>query len=171
MLERFSEYLTLLSPVEQVGVALSSLPLARGEPPPPLIQSVRPATRATLKLPTCPLLQHRGKTMLAPYIDYVDGCGNPIPNVCLKVPTGGGKTIWPRSLSSGCSTIITAAKRSCTLGRSNRRDFSSRPGAISITALTRIVTRSSVRPAAACFSWKKTTSSLAQTYAKNCVCS
>ena len=30
---------------------------------------------------------------LIPYIDTKDGLGNAVPNVCLKVPTGGGKTL------------------------------------------------------------------------------
>ena len=30
---------------------------------------------------------------LLPYLDRIDGMGNPIPNICFKVPTGGGKTL------------------------------------------------------------------------------
>lgn len=35
----------------------------------------------------------KGETTILPYVDKFDGLENPIPNICLKVPTGGGKTL------------------------------------------------------------------------------
>ena len=41
-----------------------------------------------------PVLRNRqGEPMAAPYVDRRDGLNRPIPNVCLKVPTAGGKTL------------------------------------------------------------------------------
>lgn len=34
-----------------------------------------------------------GNLVPAPYVTRFDGLDRPIPNVCLKVPTGGGKTL------------------------------------------------------------------------------
>ena len=36
---------------------------------------------------------NKGNIQMLPYIEKKDGLGNPIPNICLKVPTGGGKTL------------------------------------------------------------------------------
>ena len=43
------------------------------------------------KLPK--LKNKKGKLQTPPYQNKKDGIGNPIPNICLKVPTGGGKTL------------------------------------------------------------------------------
>jgi len=41
-----------------------------------------------------PVIQDRhGRKHIAPYIRRFDGLERPIPNICLKVPTGGGKTL------------------------------------------------------------------------------
>ena len=41
-----------------------------------------------------PVLRNRqGEPTAAPYVDRRDGLNRPIPNVCLKVPTAGGKTL------------------------------------------------------------------------------
>jgi type III restriction enzyme len=40
-----------------------------------------------------------GKMFAPPYIARVDGLGRPIPNICLKIPTGGGKTLL------GCAAV------------------------------------------------------------------
>ena len=41
-----------------------------------------------------PLFRNKkGQRESLPYLDKRDGMGNPIPNICLKVPTGGGKTL------------------------------------------------------------------------------
>lgn len=40
-----------------------------------------------------PYLYHDGKPVVAPYLSRYDGLGRSIPNICLKVPTGGGKTL------------------------------------------------------------------------------
>lgn len=40
-----------------------------------------------------PYLSHGGQAMVAPYLARYDGMRRPIPNICLKVPTGGGKTL------------------------------------------------------------------------------
>jgi len=43
---------------------------------------------------TLPMLHDRhGRKEVAPYIRRFDGLERPIPNICLKVPTGGGKTL------------------------------------------------------------------------------
>ena len=36
---------------------------------------------------------NKGQFQTLPYQNKKDGLGNPIPNICLKVPTGGGKTL------------------------------------------------------------------------------
>ena len=43
------------------------------------------------KLPM--LKDSRGNQHLAPYVSRTDSLGNPIPHACLKIPTGGGKTL------------------------------------------------------------------------------
>ena len=43
------------------------------------------------KLPK--LKNKKGQLQIPPYQNKKDGIGNPIPNICLKVPTGGGKTL------------------------------------------------------------------------------
>lgn len=40
-----------------------------------------------------PYLYHDGKPVAAPYLTRHDGLSGSIPNICLKVPTGGGKTL------------------------------------------------------------------------------
>ncbi len=35
----------------------------------------------------------QGHEVALPYVSRHDGLGRPVPNVCLKVPTGGGKTL------------------------------------------------------------------------------
>jgi type III restriction enzyme len=41
-----------------------------------------------------PLIRNRqGEPMAMPYVDRRDGLNRPVPNVCLKVPTAGGKTL------------------------------------------------------------------------------
>ena len=40
-----------------------------------------------------PYLYQNGKPVIAPYLSRHDGLGASIPNICLKVPTGGGKTL------------------------------------------------------------------------------
>ena len=91
VLERFSEYLTTLADKQAEAQAFVDFQRASGRTvaPPNWCAETWDALNAAGRLP---LLQQRGKTMLAPYIHYIDGCGEPIPNVCLKVPTGGGKT-------------------------------------------------------------------------------
>ena len=39
------------------------------------------------------LKNKKGQLQIPPYQNKQDGLGNPIPNICLKVPTGGGKTL------------------------------------------------------------------------------
>ena len=43
------------------------------------------------KLPSC--RDPKGNVQMLPYIEKKDGLDNLIPNICLKVPTGGGKTL------------------------------------------------------------------------------
>lgn len=40
-----------------------------------------------------PYLYQNGNPVIAPYISRHDGLGHSIPNICFKVPTGGGKTL------------------------------------------------------------------------------
>ncbi|MDN6297534.1 MAG: DEAD/DEAH box helicase family protein [Halomonas sp.] len=40
-----------------------------------------------------PYLYQNDKPVVAPYLSRHDGLGGSIPNICLKVPTGGGKTL------------------------------------------------------------------------------
>src|SRR5690554_7082678 len=40
-----------------------------------------------------PYLYHSGQAVVAPHLSRHDGTGLSIPNICLKVPTGGGKTL------------------------------------------------------------------------------
>ncbi|WP_417546033.1 DEAD/DEAH box helicase [Marinobacter sp.] len=40
-----------------------------------------------------PYLYHSGQAVVAPHLSRHDGVGLSIPNICLKVPTGGGKTL------------------------------------------------------------------------------
>jgi len=40
-----------------------------------------------------PYLYQAGNPLVAPYLSRYDGLGLSIPNICLKVPTGGGKTL------------------------------------------------------------------------------
>lgn len=40
-----------------------------------------------------PMLSHKGQQMIAHYLGRHDGLRRPIPSICLKVPTGGGKTL------------------------------------------------------------------------------
>lgn len=40
-----------------------------------------------------PYLYHAGQPVVAPYLSRHDGLGLSIPNICFKVPTGGGKTL------------------------------------------------------------------------------
>ncbi|MCX2522908.1 DEAD/DEAH box helicase [Larsenimonas rhizosphaerae] len=40
-----------------------------------------------------PYLYQNGNPVVAPYLSRLDGLGGSIPNICLKVPTGGGKTL------------------------------------------------------------------------------
>jgi hypothetical protein len=91
VLERFSEYLTTLADKQAEAQAFVDFQRTRGRTvaSPNWCAETWDALNAAGRLP---LLQQRGNTTLAPYIHYVDGCGDPIPNVCLKVPTGGGKT-------------------------------------------------------------------------------
>ena len=47
--------------------------------------------KADHKLPFCKNMS--GELEVPPYLNKIDGLKNPIPNICLKVPTGGGKTL------------------------------------------------------------------------------
>ena len=40
-----------------------------------------------------PMRDKDGNAVTVPYIARKDGLGRPVPNICLKVPTGGGKTL------------------------------------------------------------------------------
>lgn len=40
-----------------------------------------------------PLLSAKQGNVIAPYKNRLSGIGRPVPNICLKVPTGGGKTL------------------------------------------------------------------------------
>lgn len=44
----------------------------------------------------------QGHEVALPYVPRHDGPGRPVPNVCLKVPTGGGKTLLA---CAGCKRI------------------------------------------------------------------
>jgi type III restriction enzyme len=44
-----------------------------------------------------PTFRSQGSVHIAPWANRLDGQGRPIPNVCMKVPTGGGKTLLAAS--------------------------------------------------------------------------
>ena len=89
-----------------------------------------------------------GNTFVAHWLARHDGLNRSIPNVCLKVPTGGGKTLLA-ACALDASTLTTSSARpvSCS-GWCRRTPSTARPGNTSPIANTPTGRFSNVPPAA-----------------------
>ena len=87
-LEKLDDYLKLLRQKHQDEVKLHQSPSRQTEK---YCQRAWEALQDQGRLPQ--LKDKKGQSQIPPYQDKKDGMGNSIPNVCLKVPTGGGKTL------------------------------------------------------------------------------
>jgi type III restriction enzyme len=91
VLEQLAHYLELLK--QQAGQSHAALQALRGLP------GMEAAVREAADFPkaTWAVLRTQGRLppsyAAIPYSSRFDGAGRPVPNVCLKLPTGGGKTL------------------------------------------------------------------------------
>lgn len=69
-----------------------------------------------------------GHLVPAPYVTRFDGLERPIPNVCLKVPTGGGKPYLALRRLSVCKPTCLHNKPVWCSGWCRRMPFTSKPG-------------------------------------------
>jgi len=93
VLERMDEYLKVLKEKQEEAEAYFEFQKSRGKKP--VLQDYCKETWDELNnRRMLPMLRDRqGRKEVAAYISRFDGLKKPIPNVCLKVPTGGGKTL------------------------------------------------------------------------------
>lgn len=93
VLERLDQYLIVLKDKKQDEEDFAEFQRSKGKTPPPSNY----CTDAWDKLNEQRLLptfhDRRGHEHIADYINRKDGLNRPIPNICLKVPTAGGKTL------------------------------------------------------------------------------
>lgn len=92
VLDRLDRYLTVLAEKREEAEAFVEFQKSRGK----LANRsdyCREAWDALNKERLLPYLYHEEEPVVAPYLSRHDGLGDSIPNICLKVPTGGGKTL------------------------------------------------------------------------------
>ncbi|MEK6534397.1 MAG: hypothetical protein AABZ40_01885 [Thermodesulfobacteriota bacterium] len=115
VLRRVDHYLAVLAAqmekVEKAGylIAEQGIDLDIGDP-------CRKAWDQLNKERVLPYLKDRdGRTVVAPWLPRHDGLQRSIPNICLKVPTGGGKTLLAQAELGECPAAGPSR------GRSRRR--------------------------------------------------
>ena len=93
VLERVDEYLIVLKEKQEEAEAFFEFQKSRGKKA--AMQDFCKETWDELNnRRILPMIHDRqGRKEIAPYIPRFDGIQRPIPNICLKVPTGGGKTL------------------------------------------------------------------------------
>ena len=95
VLQKFDRYLSVLSEQQEKIEKAWAVIKESGMDPSSMLGD--PCTAAwdqlnnERRLPT--LLDQDGNEIIAPYLVRKDGLGRSIPNVCIKMPTGGGKTL------------------------------------------------------------------------------
>ncbi|MGR8941905.1 MAG: hypothetical protein ACU83P_09995 [Gammaproteobacteria bacterium] len=62
------------------------------------------------------LIDKNGEKFIPAHISRFDGLERTIPNVCFKVPTGGGKTLLGVSALERLQTVVQAANRRRAVG-------------------------------------------------------
>ena len=98
VLERLSTYLHILNEKKQDALDLAEARKKRKAPIDRTITSgefnfCRRAWDELSEKRLIPFISIRNETKMAPHKDRLSGMGRPVPNICLKVPTGGGKTL------------------------------------------------------------------------------
>ena len=108
VLERFSTYLSILKEKQQNALDLAqmrqkkNLPVLWGSED---FNFCKRAWDELTKQKLIPPISTKQVSFIPSYKDRYNGIGHPVPNVCLKVPTGGGKTLLG---SNGVERINTA---------------------------------------------------------------
>lgn len=93
VLDKLDYYLSKLDSLHQKALRYQQFELMEGNTV-PLEDYTKKAWEALVDERRVDLLKHQsGHLVPAPYVTRFDGLERPIPNVCLKVPTGGGKTL------------------------------------------------------------------------------
>lgn len=94
VLERFEDYLAALKTERDKSVrAVEALKAAGVEMPQGLDDFPRNAWAAMKARGTLPRFKSPQGLIVPNYVQRWDSCNRPMPHVCLKVPTGGGKTL------------------------------------------------------------------------------
>lgn len=94
VVERFEEYLsTLRDEKDKAGKAIAALKAAGVDIPQGIDDFPRNAWNVLKARGTLPRFKSQVGLMVPEYVQRLDGRKRPIPHVCLKVPTGGGKTL------------------------------------------------------------------------------
>src|SRR5690554_4674121 len=92
VLERLDRYLTVLAEKREEAEDFVEFQQSKGKVA-SLGDYCREAWEQLNTERLLPYLYHDGKPVVAQYLSRHDGLGGSIPNICLKVPTGGGKTL------------------------------------------------------------------------------
>lgn len=92
VLDRLDRYLTVLSERREEAEDFVEFQRSKGKVA-NLVDYCREAWDQLNTERVLPYLYQGGNSVVAPYLTRHDGLNAPIPNICLKVPTGGGKTL------------------------------------------------------------------------------
>lgn len=93
VLDALSRYLSLLAKRRELAEEVMEFHRSKGRDA-KLADYCRETWEALHTEKVLPLAVDKDGTPVAPsYVARVDGMGRPVPNICLKVPTGGGKTL------------------------------------------------------------------------------
>jgi type III restriction enzyme len=107
VLEKFDDYVSVLkAEQEKTAKAVAALKAAKVEIPQGLDDYPGNAWKALTSKGVLPRFRHAQQGLIVPpYVHRYDSIGRSLPHVCLKVPTGGGKTLLA---AEGLGRIHTA---------------------------------------------------------------
>jgi type III restriction enzyme len=92
VLSKLDRYLAVLGEMREEAVAYAEFQRSRGKEA-GVVDWCSTTWEKLNQEKALPLLSVKGLSQAAGWLSRRDGLGRPIPNVCLKVPTGGGKTL------------------------------------------------------------------------------
>lgn len=92
VLTKLDRYLSVLREQQEEAMAIAEFQKSRGKDVAPDDHCRKTWDQLNTER-LLPYLYHGGSATVASYLARHDGMRRPIPNICLKVPTGGGKTL------------------------------------------------------------------------------
>ena len=93
VLSKLDRYLTVLAEQRERAERILAFLREEGDDKATLSDYCREAWDQLYTERLLPYLYQNGNPMVAPHLSRHDGLGQSIPNICFKVPTGGGKTL------------------------------------------------------------------------------